>query len=122
MVYADTDFFLAIMKKKDWLKSNARKLYKEHAKNLWTSVITLTELLLLCQRYSLDPEKVTISLFSICKIIGIEKQTALQAAYYMKHHKLNVFDAFHAAFSANDAIISSDKIFDSIGIKRIKLE
>ncbi|MGB3479876.1 MAG: PIN domain-containing protein [bacterium] len=122
MVYADTDFFLATMKKKDWLKSNAKKLYKKYGKSLWTSVVTLTEILLLCQRYDLDPEKVTISLFSICRISGIEKETALQAAYYMQHHKLNVFDAFHAAFSANDEIISSDKIFDMLGIKRIKLE
>ncbi|AHL23834.1 hypothetical protein BD01_2246 [Thermococcus nautili] len=29
MVYADTDFFLALLKPNDWLKENARKLYKK---------------------------------------------------------------------------------------------
>lgn len=122
MVYADTDFFLAIMKNKDWLKSSARKLYKEHKNSLWTSVITLVELLLLCQRYNLDPERVTISLYSICTVTGAEKERALLTAYNMKYHKLNVFDAFHAAYSSDDSIISSDKKFDEIGLKRIKLE
>lgn len=122
MVYADTDFFLAIMKKDDWLKSNARKIYKQYKRELWTSVITLVELMLLSQRYALDPEKVTLALYSICNIESIEKQKALLAAYEMKHNRLNVFDAFHAAFSANNTIISSDKRFDELGIKRIKLE
>jgi predicted nucleic acid-binding protein len=122
MVYADTDFFLAIMKKDDWLKSNARKIYKEYKKELWTSFVTIVELMLLCQRYNLDPEKVTLALYSMCNIVGIEKQKALLAAYNMKHNKLNVFDAFHVTFSANNTIISSDKKFDEIGIKRIKLE
>lgn len=122
MVYADTDFFLAIMKKNDWLKSNAKFIYNKYKKELRTSVTTLIELLLLCERYNLDPEKVTLSLYAICNIEGIDRQKALQASHYIKHNKLKVFDAFHASFSSKDAIISSDKIYDEIGIERIKLK
>ncbi|OGF01597.1 MAG: pilus assembly protein [Candidatus Edwardsbacteria bacterium RIFOXYD12_FULL_50_11] len=122
MVYADTDFFLAIMKNDDWLKSNARKIYEKYKKELRTSVITLIELLLLSEKYRLDPENIVLSLYSICSIEGIDRKKALLTSYYIKYNKLNVFDALHAAYSAKDDIISSDKAFDDVGIKRIKLE
>ncbi|WP_457741287.1 hypothetical protein [Thermococcus sp.] len=39
----------------------------------------------------------------------------------MKEHNLNPFDAVHAAKCGGE-IISSNKAFDELGIKRIKLE
>ncbi len=52
MIYADTDFFLALLKPKDWLKQGAERLLVEHKGELVTSPVTLTELLLLGVRRS----------------------------------------------------------------------
>lgn len=52
----------------------------------------------------------------------LEEKTALLAAHYIKQKKINVFDALHAAYAQFDEIISSDHIFDELGLDRIKLE
>ena len=52
--------------------------------------------------------------------IGIEGHIA--ACYLIKKYKMTPFDALHAVICGNDTIISSDKKYDLIGLKRIKLE
>ena len=44
------------------------------------------------------------------------------AAHYMKAKNVNVFDAIHAGYCIRSTIISSDKVFDRLGLKRIALE
>ncbi|MBI4016390.1 MAG: PIN domain-containing protein [Candidatus Aenigmarchaeota archaeon] len=123
MIYADTDFFLALLKDKDWLQEKAIKIYQEHKSHITTSVTTIIELLLLAKRVSINPERLLISVFEIVpSITGIENNTALAAAHYVKENGVNVFDALHAAYCAEGEIISSDHIYDRIGIKRIVLE
>ena len=120
MIYTDTDFFLAIIKREDWLKTNAHRLYSKYKNQIYTSVATIIELLLLCERYGLDAENVINATYKIAKIKELDREIALLSAYYMKNFKLNVFDAMHAAFCENE-IISSDDVFDTIGLKRISL-
>lgn len=123
MIYADTDFFIALLKDGDWLQEKAIRLYKEHKKDISASTATIIELLLLSKRYRLDPEQILAAVFSIAKEVkGIDASTALLAAHYIKESDLNVFDALHAAYSKGGPIISSDKVFDSIGIPRIPIE
>jgi len=121
-MYADTDFFLALLKKSDWLKNKAEDIYNKHKKEIWTSPITLIELLLLAERYSLDPEKLLVDVLQLVKFKGGDPNTFLLAAHKMKEDKLNVFDALHVAFCGKDKIISSDKKYDKIGLERVKLE
>ena len=118
MVYADTDFFLALLKPNDWLKENARKLYEKYKGRITTSEATFLELLILSKRFNLDPLRL---LAAVMAIIEEENEDYLRAAYYMKEHNLNPFDAVHAA-KCGGVIISSDKALDKLGIKRIKLE
>ncbi len=118
MVYADTDFFLALLKPSDWLKENARKIYERYVDEITTSEATFLELLILSKKFNLDPVRL---LAAVMAIIGEENEDYLRAAYYMKEHSLNPFDAVHAA-KCGGTIISSDKAFDKLGIKRIKLE
>ena len=122
MPYADTDFFLAIIKETDWLKSRAYRLKTRYKGLLWTSLATLIELLLLSRRYGLDPEIVAISASEIAEVRGVGMQVVLLAAHYMREKGLNTFDAVHAAFVGADEIISSDKVFDRVGLRRIPLE
>ncbi|WP_456398062.1 PIN domain-containing protein [Palaeococcus sp. (in: euryarchaeotes)] len=58
MIYADTDFFLALLKPDDWLKENARKILEKYRGDITTSDATFIELLLLAERYGLDPIKI----------------------------------------------------------------
>lgn len=122
MPYANTDFVLVLLKEDDWLRKRALDIYKAHRTNLSTSVATIIELLLLAKRFSLDPERLLASLFAIVsRAEGISPEIALTAAHYIKEKNFHVFDAVHAAYCGDNMIISSDKIFDTIGMKRIAL-
>ena len=117
MIYADTDFFLALLKPDDRLKENARKILEKYRGDITTSDATFIELLLLAERYGLDPIKIVSSVMALC---GIEDTRYLKAAIYVKEYGLKVFDAFHAA-GCGGRIISSDSVYDKLGITRIDL-
>ncbi len=116
MTYADTDFFLALLKPTDWLKENAGRIMKEEQGKIYTSEATYIELMLLAKRYGLDPVRFTIDVMAICN----EKNGEYQAAAELITQGVGVFDSFHAVHS-NGKIISSDKIYRKIGLKQIDL-
>lgn len=117
MIYADTDFFLALIKPSDWLKENAQEILEKNQR-ITTSEATFIELALLAKKYNLDPVKITASVMAIC---GIEETTYLKAATYIREYGIGIFDAFNAAH-CEGKIISSDSVYDKLGIERIKLE
>ncbi|ADC65552.1 PilT protein domain protein [Ferroglobus placidus DSM 10642] len=118
MIYADTDFFLALLKEKDWLKERAKRLLKEYEGQITTSAITFIELALIAKRYGLDVVRIFTSVMTLC---GIDDERLLKAAIFIRDYGLGVFDAFHAAYCGGK-IISSDSSYDKVGIERIKLE
>ncbi len=121
MPYADVDFFIALMKDADWLKENAEILLKENKDRIWTSIFTLVEILMVSEKYGLNPEIIVNAVEDISAIDGnTEKIKA--AAHLMKEKNMTTFDALHAVSVGDDSIISSDSIYDKIGLKRIKLE
>lgn len=123
MIYADSDFLLALMKKSDWLQRSAKTLYRKHKGHLWTSEITLTELLLLARRYGIDPERLIVAVLEIAPLKSAVSDVFLLAARYMNEEDAHVFDALHAAYCTKEGckIISSDKVFDRLGIPRVRL-
>lgn len=122
MIYADTDFFLAIIKKEDWLKSGAKKVFEENRGKIVTSVLTIVEIALVAQRENLDVENAISGVFGLSQVEGISIEEGMQAAHYIKNEKLGVFDAFHAVLSKNRLIASSKHIYGKIGKQTIKLE
>jgi len=118
MIYADTDFFLALLKPKDWLKDKAKAILDKYEGQITTSEVTFIELMLLAKRYGLDPVKITTSVMAIC---NIDDEKLLKAAIYIRDYGVGVFDAFHAVHCSGK-IISSDSVFDKLGIERIRLE
>ncbi|UCH89587.1 MAG: PIN domain-containing protein [Thermoplasmata archaeon] len=123
-MYADTDFFLALIKKDDWLKKRAEKLYKKHQNELWTSTLTIKELMLLAYRDNKDVTDIIEKASALMPVkevdIGVEGHIA--ASFLIKKYKMTPFDALHAVICDNDSIISSDKKYDLIGLNRITLE
>jgi len=117
MIYADTDFFLAIIKSSDWLKNKAQAIYSKYKDEIHTSEVTFIELLLLAKKFRLPAIELTAAAM---KISNYKEVIPLKAAKFIEEG-VGVFDAFHAAH-CGDKIISSDHIFDKIGIERIKIE
>ena len=118
MAYADTSFFISFMNSGDSLHEEAQKIYNKYKNKLDTSLLTIAELLAGCEKRGLDPEIVVSSVFQITYVSGINIEQALRATHYIKKKHLSAIDALHASLS-NFEIVSSDKDFDKIDVKRI---
>jgi hypothetical protein len=91
LIYADSDFFLALIKESDWPKARAERVLHEHAGELWTSSATLIELLLLAEKLHLDPEQTLVNVLKIAQLRGGRAAVFLIAADYMKENHVHVF-------------------------------
>lgn len=116
MIYADTDFFLALFKKDDRLKGNAARVLNEFKGQITTSEPTFIELAFMAKRYNMNLTRLVSDVMEIC---GISDTTYLKAAYFIEQG-VGVVDAFQAAHSEKQ-IISSDAVYDELGLERIKL-
>jgi predicted nucleic acid-binding protein len=119
MVYADTDFFVALVKEEDWLQQNAAEVLEEHQEEIETSLPMFIQLCLLAEDYDWQLERAFTNILEIAEV-DFEEKVVYQALEYIDQG-LNVFDAFQAAKS-DGKIISSDKEFDRTNIERISLE
>ena len=119
--YADTDFFLALLKSDDWLKESATRIYRRHRESIWTSGWAIAELLLVAEEFKMDPERLVADIFEIAAVRDANKETLKGAAHLMKRHGMSTFDALHAASCGDDVIVSSDSVYDALGLPRIKL-
>jgi len=121
MIYADTDFFIALIKDDDWLQERAATIAANHKGEIYTSRATLLELLMISDRFEFDRLEALSYALEIASIP--EDETVLfQAADYMEQFGLTSFDAYHVAYADNDPIISSDKSFDDVTDSRISIE
>lgn len=121
-MFADTDFILALIKSTDWLKANALRLLKENEGKIITSHSVMIELAIVCKRLGID---VTAAFANAFEVVAVDEGTyniCLAAAAYIERYGLNVFDAFHAAYCSDDQIISSDNVYEKIGLERVRLE
>ncbi|MFB6100841.1 MAG: type II toxin-antitoxin system VapC family toxin [Candidatus Nanohalobium sp.] len=108
MRYADTDFVTALLKDSDWLKQSARGVYREKGDEIFTSHVTLNELLILCEREGMDPKEKLATLEMMIEIRA-DTDRYLEAAHYMKEHGMHTFDALQVAFSQGEKILTTDQ-------------
>jgi PIN domain. len=121
MIYADTDFFIALVKDDDWLQQRATTIATEHAGEIYTSRATLLEILMISDRFEFDRMEALNYILEIASVA--EDETVLfQAADYMEQFGLTAFDAYHLAYADHDRIISSDNSFDDVTDDRILIE
>ena len=127
--YADTDFFLALLKDSGSLKEKAKKVYEKNKDSICVSPFTIAELMIVCVREDI-PLKET--LFQMSRIVGttfIRWNVYFEAAEYVEQ-KVTVFDALLMAFSKESErafddkseIISSDKVYQKFGFSVIDLK
>ncbi|MGQ3411812.1 type II toxin-antitoxin system VapC family toxin [Natrinema sp. LN54] len=121
MIYADTDFFIALVKNDDWLQDRAVEIALENEGEIYTSRATLLELLVISDRFEFDRmEALTYAL----EIASVPEDEAVlfQAADYMEQSGLTAFDAYHVAYADEDPIASSDKSIGEVAADRIAIE
>jgi len=121
MIYADTDFFIALVKDSDWLQERAATIATEHAGQIYTSRATLVELLMISDRFDFDRMEALTHALEIATVPE-DEDVLFQAAEYMDQDGLTAFDAYHVAYAADDRIISSDKSIDDVTDERIAIE
>ncbi len=120
IMYVDLDFILALIKEDDWLGKNAEKIYHEHKEELWTSDLTLLELMLVAYREGKNIVTTLANAEALLEVRG-EPDDILAAANYVEHEGMTPFDAAHLVKAGEDAIVSSDDSYDRFA-ERIKLE
>jgi len=121
MIYADTDFFIALVKDDDWLQERAAAIATEHEGDIYTSRATLLELLMISDRFEFDRMEALSYALEIASVSS-DETLLFQAADFMDQYGLTAFDAYHVAYADHDPIISSDKSFDDVTAKRISIE
>ena len=120
MPYADTDFFVALAKTDDRLHASALEAYNRYRGSIYTSLATMLELALISGKVGRRTEELIEGVLAMSEVKGVDKTQIMFAARLIETGKVGVFDAFHAALCEGN-IISSDHVYDSIGIERIKL-
>jgi len=119
-MYADLDFWLALLKNDDWLNDRAERLLEEYEGELEVSLATFIELFLVEERFAFDRERAVTAILELVTYSG-DPDVVYQASEHIDEG-LNTFDAFHAALSGGD-IASSDGAYDDLGgVERVRLE
>jgi hypothetical protein len=119
-MYADLDFWLALLKDDDWLADRAELLLDEYEGELEVTLTTFIELFLVEERFSFDRERAVTAILELAAYDG-DPNVVYQASENIEDG-LNTFDAFHAALSGG-AIISSDQAYDGLSsVNRIRLD
>lgn len=118
-MYADLDFWLALLTDDDWLADSAERVLHEHQGELEVSVVTFIELFLVGERFAFDRERAVTAILELATYAG-DPDVVYEASAYISTG-LNTVDAFHAALSGG-RIISTDTSYDDLeGIDRVQL-
>lgn len=117
----DTDFLLALLKPTDWLKGPAMTLRERHGGHLRSTEANLVELLLVVERFHIDPLAAVAQAHRIAPFENVD--VAMMAARNRSVHGLTAVDAVLAAHAEQrgEPIVSSDRAFDLLGLKRVPL-
>jgi len=119
--FADTDFFLALMKDSDWLKDKAIKIYEENKDNIWITPTTVVEIMIICKRENIPLKETLIQISRISKLILTPWNYYIKAGNYIEEGA-TIFDALLISFVEDNLIISSDNVYEKFGFEVIDLK
>ncbi len=117
--YADTDFFLALMKGSDWLKEKAKKIY-EKEQSIYISPFTVVEIIIICIREKIPVKETLFQISRIAELELIEWEIFFECSNHIEKGA-TLFDSLLMAVCKDNYIISSDKIYEKFGYKIINL-
>jgi hypothetical protein len=127
-VYVETDFLVALVKAEDWLRESVLHALDEY--DVHTSILAYAEVLVLfydhdAAEYGIDAPRAITDLLELVPIRPATHEDAVLAAtVFIDEHDLTPFDALHAgvAATADEAILSSEGAYDTVGLDRRPLE
>ena len=120
--YADTDFFLALMKDSDWLKEKAKQVYEKNKENIFVSPFTIAEVMIICKREDISIKETLMQISRIAKLENFSWNTFFKSCDFVEKGA-TIFDSLLMALcSADDQIISSDSIYEEFGFKVLDLK
>ena len=120
--YADTDFFLALMKDSDWLKEKVREVYKRNKLSIFVSPFTIAEMMIVCKRENIPIKETLMQISRIAKLENFSWNIFFSACNFMEKGATVFVSLLMAICSKNDQIISSDNIYKKFGFKVIDLK
>lgn len=119
--YADSDFFLGLMKDSDWLKEKAKKIYNQNKNEIYVSPFTIAEIMVVCKREEIPIKETLIQISRIAKLENISWNVFFSACDYIKKGA-TIFDALVMSFCGKEnQIISSDNVYKKFGFDIIDL-
>ena len=122
--YADTDFFLALMKDSDWLKERAKKIYEKNKDNIWVTPFTVVEIMIICKREEILLKETIVQISRIAMLEGLSWEIFFKSIDLIENGA-TIFDSLLMAFCKvdnQDKIISSDNIYEKFGYDVIDLK
>lgn len=120
--YADTDFFLALIKESDWLKDKARKIYEKNKGNIYVTPFTVAEIMLICKRENIPIKEAIINISRIAQIETVEWEVFIKSCELIESGA-SIFDSLlMASCSEGEEIISSDGIYKEFGYKILDIK
>ena len=120
--YADTDFFLALMKNSDWLKEKAKQVYEKNKGSLFISPFTIAEIMIICKRENISIRETLMQISRIAKLENFSWDIFLKSCGFLEKGA-TIFDSLLMALcSKDDQIISSDNIYEKFGFNVIDLK
>ncbi len=120
--YADTDFFLALMKNSDWLKEKARQVYEKNKDNLFVSPFTIAEIMIICKREDISIKETLAQISRIAKLENLTWDIFFRSCNFIEKGA-TIFDSLLMALvSENDQIISSDNVYEKFGFNVLDLK
>ena len=120
--YADSDFFLALMKDSDWLKEKAKKIYEKNKENIWITPFTAAEIMIVCKREGIPIRETIYQVSRIANIEYMPWEIFFKASKFIEEGS-TIFDSLLMAFCGeNNKIISFDNIYEKFGFEVIDLK
>lgn len=120
--YADTDFFLALMKNSDWLKDRAVQVYEKNKENLFISPFTVAEVMIICKRENIPIKETLLQISRMAKLEYISWDVFFRSCDFIEKGA-TVFDSLLMAHvSEDDQIISSDNVYEKFGFDVVDLK
>ena len=114
--YADTDFFLALIKDDDWLAPQAKKLYHKLSGTIFVTPFTVVELIIVCYRERLPVQSVLVQVSRIALLDDMQWDIFFDAAKRIEQGA-TPFDALLMAWVGTQSIISSDAVHKKFSLK-----
>ena len=119
--YADSDFFLGLMKDSDWLKEKAKKIYNQNKNEIYVSPFTIAEIMIVCKREEIPIKEALIQISRIAKLENISWNVFFTSCDYIEKGA-TIFDALIMGFCGKEnQIISSDNVYKKFGLDVLDL-